>query len=126
MPEGITDYEQITGGVRNRQYKIVLSFAISLEDTNDPDCTLHLTIEPRFNRGSRTIEAILRKWHIHTEVDWPTNWGVSAEEINAQIKPKLDARVGKATGVATIPNFLNVLSLKVMPNGDLDCFTEPF
>ena len=102
-----------------------MGFAISLEGTNDPDCSLDLTIELCFHRASRTIQAILRHWHIHTEVNWPTNWFVAAEEINALIKPKLDVQVGKAKEVATIPDFLNVLSLKVMPNGDLNCFTEP-
>lgn len=121
----ISDYAQKGSGVRNRMYTVAVAFAISLDDTNDPDCSLTVDIELKFDRPTGQVQAILRSWHIHTEVDWPTNWFISAEEVNAQLKPKLDALVGVVNVVGTIPSLLNVLSVKVMPNGDLDVFVEP-
>lgn len=121
----LTDYSQTSGGIRNRQYQVHAGFAITVEGANDPDCSLSLTFEMRFDRPSRKVQVILRNWNIHTEVDWPTNWYISAEEINALLKPKLNAKLNQPINVADIPEFLNVLSLKVMPNGDLNIYTEP-
>ena len=50
---------------------------------------------------------------------------ISAEELNAQLKPKLDAITGVVNVLQTLPNFMRVLSLKVMANGDLNLYLEP-
>jgi hypothetical protein len=121
----VGDYQQIPSGVRNRMYTVATSFGITVEGSNDPDCDLTVTVEIRFDRPSNQIQAIVRGWSIHTEVDFPTTIAVTAAEVNAQLKPKLDALVDAINVLQTVGSLLRVLSLKVMPSGDLNLYLEP-
>ena len=122
------DYELMQGGgVRNRQYVFVVGAALVIPGTNDPDFQLTLNILVRYNRTTRSIEAILKNWKIKTEIDFPTSLFTNAEEFNAAIAPRLNALAATPLSTISIPDSLkvNVLSLKAMPNGDLNCYTEP-
>lgn len=123
----MTDYEPVGAGVRNRQYVFVVGAALVVPGTNDPDFTLTLNILVRFNQTTHAIEAVLKNWKLKTEVDFPTSLFVNAEQLNAAIAPRLNALAATPLFTATIPDSLkaNVLSLKAMPNGDLNCYTEP-
>lgn len=122
------DYELMQGGgVRNRQYVFVVGAALVIPGTNDPDFQLTLNILVRYNRTTKSIEAILKNWKIKTEIDFPTSLFENAEEFNAAIAPRLNALAATPLSTTRIPDSLrvNVLSLKAMPNGDLNCYTEP-
>jgi hypothetical protein len=121
------DYEQVGGSVRNRQYVFVVGAALVIPGTNDPDFTLTLNILVRYNRTAHSIETILKNWKLKTEIDFPTNLFTSAEQFNAAITPKLNALAATPLSTMSIPDSfkVNVLSVKPMPNGDLNCYTEP-
>lgn len=120
----VTDYEQTSKEVRNRRYTLITAFAIS-SGFSDPHCGLTFEIELRYNRSNAAVEAILRRWWYNVEVDFPASICVSADEVSDLLKAQIDPYVNKPMHIADIPSILNVLSLKVMQNGDLNCYTEP-
>ncbi len=122
------DYELMQGGgVRNRQYVFVVGAGVVVPGTNDPDFVLTLNILVRYNRTTHSIEAILKNWKLKPDIDFPTNLFQSEEEFNAAVAPRLNALAATPLSTNKIPDSLklNVLSLKAMPNGDLNCYTEP-
>lgn len=118
----ITDYEQRASGIRNRKHQIAVDFGYEVSGTNDPDFTLTFTIELRFHRPSRKVQALLRRVHTYVELDWPTNWFSSPEDAIAQIEAEIEPYLGEPIEIAEIPEAFNVLSLKVMRNGDMNVY----
>jgi hypothetical protein len=51
--------------------------------------------------------------------------GTSAKEVLAKLKPEIEPHMHKVHAVGQIPAGINVLSVKVQCNGDLDLFMEP-
>ena len=121
------DYEPVGGSVRNRQYVFVVSVALVVPGTNDPDFTLTLNILVRYNQTTQAIEAILKNWKLKTEVDFPTSLFANADQLNDAIAPRLNTLAATPLFRTSIPDTLNVnvLSLKAMTNVDLNCYTEP-
>jgi hypothetical protein len=121
------DYEQVGGSVRNRQYVFVVGAALVVPGTNDPDFTLTLNILVRYNRTKHSIDVILKNWKLKSDIDFPTSLFATAEQFNAAIAPKLNALAATPLSSTSIPDSFkfNVLSVKPMPNGDLNCYTEP-
>lgn len=87
----------------------------------NPNVTLHLVLEIAYNRPTRTITGRLLSWRaeIHTV------FGIGAGQINQALHTNLDPLVGTSVLNQTLPSGVNVLSVKVMPSGDLAVFIEP-
>lgn len=113
------------GKVHNRRYKIHTSLGIDISAVPDPTSNLDIWIEIEYHKPSREVRAFVQWWHLHTHVPWPTSMAVSASEINDKFKPVLNAAMGERHTVGKAPEGINILSTKVMPNGDLNIYMEP-
>lgn len=120
-----TDYRFDGANVRNRWYKVRTGFAIEVEGSADIAITLDLQIEVFLDKVQHKVFASPRKWWAHVHVPWPTSWGISANEVLEKLRPVVSAEMNRLHEVAALPNGLNFLSLKVMPDGALNFFIEP-
>lgn len=121
---GVTDYS-FDGVVRNRRHKVQVDLHLDVSGMPDPTVNLVILLEIALNRASNTIDACLIEYNLHTHVPFPTSLGVTASTINARFNRELDPALGQPTIVATVPPGLNLLSVKVLPNGDINSYTEP-
>jgi hypothetical protein len=120
-----TDYRFDGSNVRNRWYKVRTGLAIEVEGSADISITLDLQIEVFLDKAKHKVFAAPRKWWAHVHVPWPTSWGISADEVYAKLKPPIVAEMDKLHEVASVPEAFNFLSLKVLPDGALNFYTEP-
>jgi hypothetical protein len=124
---GITDYsiDPSTATVRGRMYMISVSFGVSVDGVNDPDVTLNMAIELRFDRPTMQIQAIPRnvsRRELSVELDWPTNWLTTPESVAEQIATTLASQFDVPTTVMTAPP--GVIAVKVMRDGTVNPFLE--
>lgn len=123
--ESITDYSFDGTSVHNRQYVVHVDLGADVPVLPDVSSNLKLWIEISYDKKAKVVNAILNKWWVHTNVPWPTSMGLSASEVNDQFKATLNPLVGKKNKIASAPDGINILSVKVMPNGDLNVYMEP-
>ena len=120
----VTDYSFDGHKVHNRRYRIHTNLGIDISGVPDPTSNLDLWISVEYEAASKTVVGTLSSWHIHTHVPWPTSMGLSAKEVNDKFKNVLNAEIGKPHVVGSAPGSINLLSVKVMPNGDLNVYIE--
>jgi len=112
--------------VRNRFYQIRLAFEIVVPLFANIRVTLDLWIEVFFDRAALAIKAAVRRRHTHIEVPGGTGIFESADDVAAALKPILDEQMNVEHLVKAVPaKPLRILSVKVMPNGDLNVYAEP-
>ncbi|WP_257459167.1 LGFP repeat-containing protein [Archangium lipolyticum] len=121
----VTDYSFNGQRVMNRLYKVHTALGIEVSGSADISASLELQIEVFFDKKTRTVNAAPRKWWISVHVPWPTSWGVSADEIVEQFKKVVGPEINKVHEIAKVPEGINILSVKTMPNGDLNVYMEP-
>jgi uncharacterized protein with LGFP repeats len=121
----ITDYSWNGQRALNRQYKVYTQIGIDISGVPDPTCDLNLWIAVDFDPAGGAVWSYLAAWHIHTHVPWPTSMGLSASEVNDEFKAVLNPLVNVKQDPQTVPEPFHLLSVKVMPNGDLDVFVQP-
>lgn len=127
----ITDYYFDGNQVHNRKYKINTYMGVDVPAFSDPTINLDLWIEVSLDKQAKKVRAYLTQYHYHVHVpgDTHTLAGVDASDIGDEIKKNLDPYVWKPFDVfdlATVPEQVNVLCVKVMPNGDLNVYMEPW
>jgi hypothetical protein len=98
---------------------------IEVDGSADIKITLDLHIEIFLDKKTSTVNAAVRSWWAHAHVPWPTSWGVSASEVLAKLKTSIAPQINKVNQISKVPKGINILSLKVMPNGDLNGYMEP-
>ena len=116
----VTDYSWTGTRVVNRLYKVRTVFEIQVPVLANIDVTLDLWIEVFFDRSSRTVKAALRARHTHIDV----GAFESANDVAAQLKPRLDQQMNVEHEVYSVPAEVEVLSVKVMSNGDLNIYAK--
>lgn len=121
----MTDYSFDGATVHNRRYKIRTVLGVNIDVLPDPWIKLDLSIEIAYPKPGKTIVASLSEWSYHVHVPAGTSVVVSASEIGDKIKKAVGPQVGKVNAIGTVPDGINVLSVKVMPNGDLNAYIEP-
>jgi hypothetical protein len=121
----VTDYRFDGAKVHNRFYKVRTELGIEVPVTADISAVLDLHIEIFFDKATRKVMAAARGWWVSVHVPWPTSWGVSAKEVVDQFKLVVNPQMNKTHEVAKVDGPINVLSIKPMPNGDLDVYIEP-
>lgn len=124
----VTDYSFDGSSVHNRRYKVYTGLGIDVPFFSDPTADLDLWIEISYDKPSKTVKAYLTSWHVHVHVPWDTHniGGVNASDIVDEFKNALNPQVWKPYDIQKVPDIINVLSIKVMPNGDLNVYVEPF
>lgn len=122
---GVTDYRWDGSRVHNRLYQIHVDIGIDVSMVPDPTSNLAFWVGIAFDRAKRTVWAFLDHATFYTHVPWPTSMGVSADDINAEYKKVLDPMVGVHQDTKTLPDGIHLLSVKVMPNGDLNVYVQP-
>lgn len=120
----VTDYT-FDGGVHNRRHKVHVDLHIDVSGAPDPTVNMDIWIEISLNRDTNSVNAYLVDYQLHAHVPFPTSLGVTASTINKQFKDALDPVLWKPNLVAAIPAGINLLSVKVMPNGDVNSYMEP-
>lgn len=121
----VADYSYDGSVVHNRRYKIHTNIGIDVSAMPDPTSSIDLWIEISYDRSDKKVKAYLTNWSVHTHVPWPTSMGVSASSINSKFRSALDPMLWKPNVVGSIPAGINILSVKVVPNGDLNVYIEP-
>lgn len=121
----VTDYSWNGDRVLNRQYRVYTQLGIDIPVAPDPTSNLNLWIGVDYNRAAGAVWSYLAQWQIHTHVPWPTSEFLKASQLNAQFKDVLDPLLGVQQSPAKVPDPFHLLSVKVMPNGDLDVYVEP-
>ena len=121
----VTDYSWNGDRVLNRQYRVYTQLGINIPVAPDPTSNLNLWIGVDYNRAAGAVWSYLAQWQIHTHVPWPTSEFLKASQLNAQFKDVLDPLLGVQQSPAKVPDPFHLLSVKVMPNGDLDVYVEP-
>ncbi len=121
----VTDYSYDGSAVHNRRYRIHVNIGIDVSAMPDPTSNIDLWIEISYDRSDKKVKAYLTNWSAHTHVPWPTSMGVSASSINNKFRSALDPMLWKPNVVSSIPAGINILSVKVVPNGDLNVYIEP-
>jgi hypothetical protein len=89
----------------------------------NPVIDLTLRLEVTFDRPTRVVQGILRGWEINSIHNLIFDIGKGA--IENGIENALDPLVGTALMSGTIPDYINVLSVKTMLNGDVNVYVEP-
>lgn len=121
----MTDYAPRAGRARNRLYQLRVELEMLVEGTIDPKVELDLWVHIDRDASGRQVIAALDSWRAHTSVGFPTIIGVSPGEINAQLAAALDPLIGIPNEVGTVPEGINVVSVKPQRSGDLDIFIAP-
>lgn len=126
----VTDYYFDGNTLHNRKYKIHVTMGVDVPVFSDPTINLDLWIEISLDKQAKKIRAYLVEYKYHVHVPWDTHSiaGVDASDIGDKIKQALNPQVWKphdVKDVSTLPAGINILSLKVMPNGDLNVYIEP-
>jgi hypothetical protein len=123
----VTDYSFDGTRVRNRFYKLRTVLGVAVDGSADIVLTLDFRIEVFYDKTTKTVKASPRSWWAHVHVPFPTTCGASAEEILGKLKEKVKPEINKLHDVVTVSpeSEINVLSVKVMPNGDLNTYIEP-
>jgi LGFP repeat len=119
----ITDYRVGKTRVVNRRLQFTVEFDLEIEMTKDINVELDLDIE-LYRRGQNLMSRIDR-FEVDVVVGFPTILGdANPGVIASQIEAKLKAREPVVEG--TFPSELRLLSVKVLPDGSLASFIEPF
>lgn len=121
----VTDYSFDGTRVRNRFYKLRTVLGVEVDGSADIVITFDFRIEVFYDKAARVVKASPRSWWTHVRVPFPTSCGMSAGEVVKKLEDKVNPEMNKLHDVATVPSGINVLSVKVMPNGDLHTYIEP-
>lgn len=120
----IMDYSWDGAQVRNRRYKVRVDLGVDISHAPDPTVNLDVWIGVGFDRSVNAIWSYLDAWHTHTHVPFPTSKVLKAKEINAKFEEILDPMIGKPQNPENLPDGIALLSVKVMPNGDLNTYAQ--
>ncbi len=133
--KGVTHYtRQGFNNVINREIQLELRIKYKAEFIGidgalpDPytDLTLWMAFRKEKTSSGTNIILTLTRAAMKTTVPAPTNAFVSPETINNKLKNDvLKNIIGKPRVMGTVPSNINVLSVKVMSNGDLNTYIEP-
>lgn len=130
----VSDYSRSGAMVYNRQIKLSLRLKYKAEFIGidgllpDPytDMDLWISIQKQAASSGTAVTLTLNRALLRTTVPAPTNAVISPETINAKLKDSILTNViGKPQVLGIIPASLNVLSVKVMPDGGVSTFVEP-
>jgi len=122
----VTDYSFDGTSVHNRRYKVHTDLGIDITDPMpDPTVNLDLWIEISYDRSAKIVQAFLTQWSVHVHVPFPTSVGLKVSTVVDQFRAQLDPMLWKPNDVAKVPDGVNILSVKAMPNGDLNVYMEP-
>jgi hypothetical protein len=89
------------------------------------ETNIDFTFSVGFDRAGGKVWVALDNANIHTNVPFPASIGLSAKEVNEQILAAINPAVGVHQNEVTLPNGLHLISVKVMPNGDLNVYVAP-
>lgn len=113
--------------VHNRRYKMHVDFGIDVPTVLLPDPTVKIDfwVGIDYIKQSRSVVAMLveAKWQVH--VPWPTSEKLKADQVSAELHEAIDPEMFVPRVQSIVPEAINVLSVKVMPNGDLNIYKEP-
>lgn len=121
-------------GVSNRQIQLDMKIKYKAEFLGidgllpDPHTILSLWVsfQPRKTASGTELVMTLTRARMQTHVPAPTSGFISAETINRMLKDDvLNNVIGKPQVMGTVPSTITVLSVKVMPNGDLNTYIAP-
>ena len=134
VPMDITDYRVLGGNVVNRLYHVRADFDVAVPFA-DPDVTIDYWFMFAYDKQGRRVIAKLLYGSYYVDDHSTTPAGVSAQ-VGAGINSALQAAFGQtnvvvpkcANGQAPtasspcIPNGINFLTFKVLPNGDFNAY----
>jgi len=118
----VLDYHWDGNRVVNRRYKLRYNLGIGIDFFSDPSVELDLTILIEYAKPGKAIISTLTDWYAHVHVPWDATAVVSAEEIMNELENAIDPEIGVVYVLRTIDEPINLLSVKVMPNGDLNVY----
>lgn len=121
----LTDYSYDGSRVINRRYIVRVDIGIDISGVPDPTSSIDFTFSVNFDRPTGKIWVALNSATAHTHVPWPTSIGLSAKDVNDQLMGAINPVVGVHQNEVTVPGGIHLLSVKVMPNGDLHTFVQP-
>lgn len=121
----VTDYAFDGTRVVNRRYLVHVDIGIDISAVPDPTSGIDFTFSVNFDRAAGKIWVTLDSATAHTHVPWPTSMGLTAKEVNAQLIGAINPVVGVHQNEVTLPGNIHLLSVKVMPNGDLNTYVQP-
>lgn len=126
----VTDYFFDGNIVHNRKYKIHVAMGVDVPVFSDATIDLDMWIEITLDKQAKKIQVYMVEYYanIHVPGDTHSIAGVDASDIKAKIKQALDPHIWKpydVKDISTLAGGINILSLKVMPNGDLNIYIEP-
>lgn len=121
----VADYSFDGDTVHNRRYKMHVDFGIDVSTLPDPTVNMDLWVGIDYIKESRSVVAMLveTKWHVH--VPFPTSVGLKAKDVSAELHKAIDPEMFVPRVQGIVPEAVNVLSVKVMLNGDLNVYKEP-
>jgi len=121
----VDDYLFDGNMVHNRRYQMHVYFGIDVSALPDPTVKMDLWIGIDYIKESRSVVAMLveTKWHVH--VPFPTSAGLKAKEVTTELHKAIDPEMFVPHVQGIVPEAVNVLSVKVMSNGDLNIYKEP-
>jgi hypothetical protein len=121
----VTGYWLTGDTARNRMYKTRTAFGITVDGSADVRVIFDLWVEVYYDASKRTVFASPRYFWLDTTVPWPTSWFETATEVNDALKQVIQPQINLLHAMGTVPAGINVLALKVMPNGDLNFYVAP-
>src|SRR5262249_15243975 len=120
-----TDYSFDGTRVIDRRYIVHVDIGIDISGVPDPTSSIDFTFSVNFDRSAGKVWVALDSATAHTHVPWPTSIGLSAKDVNEQLMGAIDPVVGVHQNEVTLPSNVHLLSVKVMPSGDLNTFVHP-
>ena len=122
---GVTDYSFNGSQVIDRKYLVHVDLGIDISGVPDPTTNIDFTFSVGFDRTAGKVWVALDHAQVHTHVPFPTSLGLSAKEVNDQLLAVINPVVGVRQNEVTLPSGMHLLSVKVMPNGDLNVYVQP-
>jgi hypothetical protein len=117
------EYTCQAGIARNRLHLVRVVLVSTSGCIVRPVIDLTLRLEVTFDRPNRVVQGILRSWEINGIGN--LIFDIGRGDIENGIKDVLDPLLGRALMSETLPDYINVLSVKTMLNGDVNVYVEP-
>jgi hypothetical protein len=124
----LQDYSFDGWVVHNRNYHLKFSGSAVASNGDDIYMALLTVLDVELEVGHDPdlgMLANLRSGSIKTDVSPRAAALITADQVNELIKVKLATVIGEGIILFQNPQATNVLSIKVMPNGDLNVYLEP-